>query len=196
MAYNYEYPYYDSGRLNIDALFKQVNDLGYRLDGLVEEAVALANAYTDEQVQYFQKQVDDLRAELNQTVIDLQQQYTNFTNIVNARLVFINDRINDLEAEIAADIQALDHNIDLKIEANNDYIIEHLETELAKITVLNYFTGERDTVQDMFNYLAQLHLTDPLTFTQLAAKNIDYDTLAGLYMTYTQLAVQGNAIIP
>ena len=192
----FEFPTYRPGDLNLDWLYKKINELSGRLDGIVEEAVALANAYTDEQVQAFQSEVDALRQEMADTVEQLQTQYNQFTNIVNARLVFIEDRINDLQAQLTADIQAVEANTDIKIQANNEYIFEHLEESLAQIKVINYFTGTKYTVQDMFDYLCLLHVENGISYTELAAREITYTELAALNMTYTQLAQNGGAIIP
>lgn len=192
----FEFPTYRPGDLNLDWLYKKINELSGRLDGIVEEAVALANAYTDEQVQAFQSQVDALRQEMTDTVAQLQTQYNQFTNVVNARLVFIEDRIDDLQAQLTADIQAVEANTDIKIQANNEYIFEHLEESLAQIKVINYFTGTKYTVQDMFDYLCLLHVENGISYTELAAREITYTELAALNMSYTQLAQNGGSIIP
>lgn len=192
----YEYPDYKPGDFNLDFLYKRLNELSNRLDGIVEEAVTIANNYTDERVAQFQSQVDALRQELAQTVLDLQNQYTQFTNVVNARIVFIEDRVNDLQAQLEADIAAVEENTDIKIAANNEYIFEHLEESLAQIKVINYFTGTKYTVQDMFDYLCLLHVDNGISYTELANRNITYTALAALNMTYTQLAQNGGSIIP
>ena len=192
----FEFPTYRPGDLNLDWLYKKINELSGRLDGIVEEAVALANAYTDEQVQAFQSQVDALRQEMTDTVTQLQTQYNQFINVVNARLVFIEDRIDDLQSQLAADIQAVEANTDIKIQANNEYIFEHLEESLAQIKVINYFTGTKYTVQDMFDYLCLLHVENGISYTELAAREVTYTELAALNMTYTQLAQNGGSIIP
>jgi len=193
---SYEYPDYKPGDFNLDWFYKRINELSNRLDGIVEEAVTIANNYTDERVAKFQSQVDALRQELAQTVLDLQNQYTQFTNVVNARLVFIEDRINDLQNQITADIAAVEANTDIKIQANNEYIFEHLEESLSQIKVINYFTGTKYTVQDMFDYLCLLHVENGITYTELAEREITYTELAALNMTYTQLAQNGGSIIP
>lgn len=192
----FEFPTYRPGDLNLDWLYKKINELSGRLDGIVEEAVALANAYTDEQVQAFQSQVDVLRQEMEDTVAQLQTQYNQFTNVVNARLIFIEDRIDDLQAQLTADIQAVEANTDIKIQANNEYIFEHLEESLAQIKVINYFTGTKYTVQDMFDYLCLLHVENGISYIELAAREVTYTELAALNMSYTQLAQNGGSIIP
>lgn len=66
---------------------------------------------------------------------------------------------------------------------------------VVNVRILNYFTGERVTVQEMFDTLAQLHLENPISYTELAAAGITYTALAALNMTYTELAVKGKSFI-
>ena len=47
----------------------------------------------------------------------------------------------------------------------------------------------------MFDYLAQLHATNAINYSELAEKNKTYTQLAALNMTYTQLAQNGALII-
>lgn len=190
----YEWPYVGVSP-NRDWLINKVKELENRLDGIVEEAVKLANEYTDERVATFQSQVDDLRRDVNQAIIDLGNQYDAFTAQINARLVFIQDQINDLSDALAADISAVYAWTERAIQQNNDYILSHLEESLSRITVLNYFTGTRYTVQDMFDYLCLLHVENGITYTELATRNKTYTELAAYNMTYTQLAQNGGAII-
>lgn len=180
---------------NRDWLINKVKGLEKRLDGIVEEAVRLANEYTDESVAAFQSQVDALRRDVNQAIIDLGEQYDAFTAQINARLVFIQDQINDLSDALAADISAVYAWTERAIQQNNDYILSHLEESLSRITVLNYFTGTRYTVQDMFDYLCLLHVENGITYTELATRNKTYTELAAYNMSYTQLAQNGGSII-
>lgn len=190
----YEWPYVGVSP-NRDWLINKVKELESRLDGIVEEAVKLANEYTDQRVAAFQSQVDDLRRDVNQAIIDLGNQYDAFTAQINARLVFIQDEIDDLSDALAADISAVYAWTERAIQQNNDYILSHLEESLSRITVLNYFTGTRYTVQDMFDYLCLLHVDNGITYTELATRNKTYTELAAYNMTYTQLAQNGGSII-
>lgn len=190
----YEWPYVGVSP-NRDWLINKVKELESRLDGIVEEAVKLANEYTNQRVANFQSQVNALRRDVNQAIIDLGNQYDAFTAQINARLVFIQDEIDDLSDALAADISAVYAWTERAIQQNNDYILSHLEESLSGITVLNYFTGTRYTVQDMFDYLCLLHVENGITYTELATRNKTYTELAAYNMTYTQLAQNGGAII-
>ena len=85
--------------------------------------------------------------------------------------------------------------MDLKIEENNEYIFESIASEIIGIKVLNYFTGEKVTVQEMFDYLAQLHATDGITVTELITRQKTVNELIALKFTYTQLSQNGKNII-
>ena len=82
----------------------------------------------------------------------------------------------------------------LLIQQNNEYLLSEMETYLNQIKVINYFTGELVTIQDMFNYLASLHLTDSIDYDEMALRAKTYSQLALLNITYTNLALHGNTL--
>ena len=63
-----------------------------------------------------------------------------------------------------------------------------------QIKVINYFTGEQVSIQDMFNYLAGLHLTDAIDYDTMALRAKTYTEFANMNMTYTNLAMHGNTL--
>jgi len=95
-----------------------------------------------------------------------------------------------------AEVVAINHRTDLAIEQNNEYILSEVGQFLSQIKVLNYFIGEYVTVQEMFDYLCSLHATDAIDVADLVSRQKDVDTLVALYMTMTQLAMNGKNIIP
>lgn len=150
---NMEWPYVGIS-VNRDWLINKVKSLENRLDGLVEEAVEKANKYTDEQLANYQAQVDALRIELLGITNQIETDFDNLQIGVNIALNQMELRINDLQNQLAADIAAVNHRTDLAIEQNNTYILSEVGRFLSQIEVLNYFTGEYVTIQDMFNYLS------------------------------------------
>lgn len=199
MAYEhdgfYEWPY-AAVFPNRDWLLNKVKELENRLDGLVEEAVKLSKEYTDEQLAGYQIQVEQIRAEFTGLVNQLGQDFINLRTSVNTSLLQMDLKIKALEELIAAEVVAINERTDLAIEQNNEYILSEVGKFLADVEVYNILTGENMTIQDMFNYLANLHLENPITYDQLAARNITYDQLAALNITYTDLAVNGAVLIP
>ena len=104
-------------------------------------------------------------------------------------------RIEQFEQTVQNEIIAVNALTDLKIEANNEYILDEVAKGVVNVKVLNYFTGEYVTVQTMFDTLAQLHLENPISYSELAAASITYTALTALDMTYTELAIKGKSFI-
>ena len=76
------------------------------------------------------------------------------------------------------------------------YLIKKLSETLGSLLVINFFTGEKITIQTMFDTLAKLHIQDPLTYTGYAEKNITNENLSLLNITYTDLVLRGEQLIP
>ena len=192
---NMEWPYVGIS-VNRDWLLNKVKSLENRLDGLVEEAVEKANKYTDEQLANYQAQVDALRIELLGITNQIETDFDNLQIGVNIALNQMELRITDLQNQLAADIAAVNHRTDLAIEQNNEFILSEVGHFLSQIEVLNYFTGEYVTIQDMFNYLCMLHAQDGILVTDLVNRQKTVNTLVSLNLTMTQIAMYGNSVIP
>ena len=172
MAYNYEYPYTDPNRYNDDWLLNKMKDLEGRLDGIIEETLALTKTYVDNRLETYQSQIESIKQEIAE----------------------VSERTNTLSAESLFIIA--NNRTDLMIERNNEYIFREIEDNiLANITVINYFTGERMSVQDMFNYLASLHLQNAITYNGLRDKNLTYTELIAKSITYTELVKNGATLL-
>ena len=195
MAFEHEWPYVGVS-VNRDWLLNRVRELELRLDGLVEEAVKISKEYTDEQLANYQTQVEEIRAEFTGLVNQLGQNFIDLRTSVNTSLLQMDLKIKALEDLIAAEVVAINHRTDLAIEQNNEYILSEVGKFLSQIKVLNYFTGEYVTAQEMFDYLCSLHATDAIDVADLVSRQKDVDTLVALYMTMTQLAMNGKNIIP
>ena len=206
MRFFNRYPYSDYHELNLDWILSKINEFQKNLDDLEERvtqaAITAAREYVDVEIakvyQDFNvlvEQVGKLTALFTEKTTELERQFDAFTVSVQEQIVLLNNRMNTFEQRIQNEITGINSTIDIKIQNNNEYILSHLEDELAKIKVINYFTGEKVTVQAMFNYLSELHLENPITYTELAAAELTYTAYAALNMTYTELAVKGNSFI-
>lgn len=169
----------------------------------LEEIIAEVNAIDQEAIQ---QALDDMRAEIAKFETQIQKQYNELDGKYQALYEELNNSILELADTTAANLEELDTKIynlgeslkdimDLKIEENNEYIFESIATEIIGIKVLNYFTGEKVTVQEMFDYLAQLHAADGITVTELITRQKTVNELIALKFTYTQLAQNGKNII-
>lgn len=200
MAWN-KYAYTDFHQLNADYILAQLADINSRLDNIVaevvEEAIRAAEDYVDIKIEDVINEFNDLKADfddvvrdfnaLDLEVQDLEGDFGDFVDHVESRIDYFRDYID-------AQIRAVNLRTDAAIEANNTYLLDNMETYLADIKVLNYFTGEYISIQDMFDYLAMLNITDSIDYTTMAARNKTYTQFINMNMTYTNLALHGNTL--
>ena len=194
--FNNKYPYSDFHEMNLDWILETVSNLEKRVDSLKTEFLEQANKYTDEKIAELKNDLSELEQELNTVVAELQEQYSEFTGVINARIQFIQNDIDSLNQKIDAEIIGANEYTNQAIIQNNDYLIEKLSETLGSLLVINFFTGEKITIQEMFDTLAKLHIQDPLTYTEYAEKNITNENLVLLNMTYTDLVLRGKQLIP
>ena len=192
MAYNYEYPYTDPNRYNADWLLNKMKELEGRLDGILEEALKLTKEYVDTRLSEYQAQIVQIRKEI-QAVSD--RTYELSAEMVQ-QVMRLEGLISDAEREAESLFIIANNRTDLQIERNNEYIFREIEDNiLANITVINYFTGENVSVQDMFDYLASLHLENAITYNGLRDKNLTYTELIAKRITYTELVKNGATVL-
>lgn len=205
-----KYPYTDYHALNLDYILDELKRLDDVIKDLDESILTKSREYTDEQITIrladVERQYAQFKSEVEDLIANLDSKYTTFTQtmreefdlfktLVNARLTFTDNHIAELESKIDNLVVVANAYTDVKVEQNNDRIIEHLEQFLGNIHVINLFTGERVTVQEMFNYLANLHTDDAITYDELADRDRTVSEIIALDKTYTELAVSGNIII-
>lgn len=204
--FTHDYPYTDNHELNLSWVIKKVQELNVNLDTLEERvkeaSIEASKEYVDirlaevfEDFAELSREVDDLRQYFDNQVQTLQNNYNAFTNSVQQQIVLLTNRINDFDQTIKNDIIGVNALTDLKIQQNNDYILDQVAEGLVNVKVVNYFTGDLVTVQDMFNYLAQFHLEDAISYSELAGANITYNNYVALHMTYSELAQKGKSFI-
>ena len=192
MAYNYEYPYTDPNRYNADWLLNKMKELEARLDGIVEETLKLTKEYVDDRLIDYQKQISEIRRDIK----TLYDKDTELSDEMIRQVMRLEGLISQAEQKAESLFIIANNRTDLQIERNNEYIFREIEDNiLTNITVINYFTGERVSVQDMFNYLASLHLQNAITYNGLRDKNLTYTELIAKSITYTELVKNGETLL-
>ena len=192
MAYNYEYPYTDPNRYNADWLLNKMKELEGRLDGIIEETLALTKTYVDDQLKTYQLQLESIRQE----IAEVSQRTDTLTAHVAEEVLRLEAKILEAERKAESLFIIANNRTDLMIERNNEYIFREIEDNiLTNVTVINYFTGERMSVQDMFNYLASLHLQNAITYNGLRDKNLTYTELIAKSISYTELVKNGATLL-
>lgn len=171
----------------INEIIEELTGIRSEWDALINDAVKTANSYTDEQIANYNQQFQNVINQLN-------TQYAAFNAQVTQELNQFDKRLTTQEDKEEADIIRVGMETDEKIKQNTDYIFEQIAGELVGIKVINYFTGMPTSIQDMFDYLAQFHTENAITYSEMIAKGKTYSELADLNITYTQLAINGKLI--
>lgn len=207
MAYNHEYPYTDPDRYNSDWLLNKMKELELEIEGIEERILEASKEYIDGQLDEYKQEVAAIREELTQFegLINSQfsifrssitEQQADFEAQVNSWITILSNRIDDIRAEINADIIGVNARTDLAIEQNNQYIFDTLAPEIyANVRVRNFITGELMSVQGMFDYLANLHITDGITITEIATREKTVNDFIAYDSSVSNLILHGNTII-
>lgn len=202
-----KYPYTDMENLNLDWVIETINKVDTDLSGIREDCERIAREAAQEVADALILQVDQKISDLTGVVNGLVADYTAFKRDVNdemaAYITVIDGKIADMIAQIAGfktyidtKVQASNNLTDIKIAHNNAYIFDVITHELVpQLTVRNYFSGELVSIQDMFNTLAQLHVTDGIDYATLTSRNKTYAEVAALNITYEDLLMHGNSLI-
>ena len=206
IPWNIKYPVQNGEMINLDWVISKVKELQTNLDELearvLAEAIAATKEYVDaemvsirEEFQELSDEVASLRTYFDAKVLELEGDYEDFAAAVRTELDTMTLRIEAFERTVQNEIIGVNALTDLKIEANNEYILDEVARGVVNVRVINYFDGSLVTVQQMFDTLAELHLENPITYTELASAGITYTALAALNMTYTELAIKGKSFI-
>ena len=192
MGFFDKYPYTDFHELNLDWLIAEMKALETKLDNAIADITAQVTidvkAYVDEQLADLETEFAQIQrdfAEVQRNVNTLDAAFDEFTTYVNGQIVFIKNYID-------AQVHSVNERTDALIASNNQLLLQEMQTYLNQIQVINYFTGELTTIQDMFNYLASLHLQQAIDYDTMASRSKTYTWLAAQNKTYTDLAMNGN----
>ena len=189
---------YDDCLSYLETLYQFSNKLNEIIDTVnqtVEYGLAEAKEYTDSEIAKQQVRIDTAVNEVHTIRDQIERENQEFINVVNANIALIRQDMDRFEEAMWAEIARANQYTDLAIEQNNDYILDNIKEFLGQIEVINYFTGNPIPIQDMFDFLAVLHTENSITYTVLASRECDYDTLIDYHMTYTQLVMNGGSII-
>lgn len=164
-----------------------INEMGKRLDDYGEQVLAASKAYTDGEIAKSVQQY-------NQALQQLTNDYNEFADNVTGAL-------RGFQNQMDSNFQRQDNEIaggraytDTKISQNNVWLLEQISQQLISVTVLNPFTGERESIQDMIDYLSSLHMTEAITITGIGTAQRTVNKVISYNATCTQLVNNGKNI--
>lgn len=199
MGFVHEYPYTDFHEMNLDWILSKIKEFQERLDAISITILDEAKAYTDEQITIRLANVENefaqFKAQVEAYLAGLDDRFEDLVD-------YVNDKIDEFESQLPAiydSIQSAYENANAytnrAIEDNNTYLINEIVEGIGRIKVINYFTGEMVSIQQMFDYLASLHATNGIDVNTLIARNKTVNELIALNATVTDIATNGSVII-
>ena len=191
LVYDDSLSYYET----ICKFVQKLNEVIELCDGLGEDILEQAKAYTDTAIADTFADVDakiaevDARiAEVNRVIGEFEEDYANFTTYITGEMLNLSEYVDDSLAGFSA-------LMDLKIQNNNIWLLNEIQESLRDILiVLNPFTGEYVTIQEMIDYLSAFHIVDGIDYDTMNTRALTYSAWNALNMTYTDLTLHGNTL--
>ncbi len=164
-----------------------INEMSKRLDDYGEQVLAASKAYTDGEIAKSVQQY-------NQALQQLENDYNEFADNVTGALRGFQNQMDSNFQRQNNEIAGGRAYTDTKISQNNEWLLEQISQQLISVTVLNPFTGERESIQAMIDYLSSLHMTDAITITGIDTAQRNVNKVISYNATCTQLVNNGKNI--
>ena len=197
--FNHDYPYTNLNEINLDYVLKQIKIFRDELNTLGEVVYNRVMAEVQPQIDDIVRQFNTLAGSFDVFKTEVRNSQLAFEQEVNQQIAALEREFQQVQDRLAVMVEQVKTYSDVQNENLYNQIVDDINNGVigvGDVKVINYITGEEMTVRQMLNYLCMFHLTNPITYTQLALKAIDYDSLAALNLTYTDIIVNGNILIP
>lgn len=197
---------------------RKLNECIELINGIGEDILDQAKAYTDSEIAKTFEEVDRKIAELEQLIRDtehdfeelvndtierfnnaidaLNNQYQEFTDDVEHTLDTFEGRIDYLDNKLDTEIEGVINRTDIMIQQNNEYLIDEIVGNLPSVLkVYNILEGGQMTIQEMFNYLCELHIADGIDIDTLASRNLTVNDIIAINRSVRDCVMYGNTIL-
>ena len=164
------YPYTDLHDMNLDWILEQVLAIGNK----VAELENVSNAYTDEQIKALRA---ELLAEMDKLYQQLNKEFAALSSDFDAVQAALKKDLEDMQYQLDAGLSSIAPRINQAIKEYDTYIKAYINSQLIDVQVINYFTGEKVSIQVMFDTLARFNVTNGLTYQQLADRGYTYQEM-------------------
>lgn len=198
MDFTNDFPYTDFHEINLDWILNKVKEFQERIDSFEDAILKKANDYTDSEIlklsQKISKEFVDFTKEITDKIANIDSNYAQFVNYVNNRITLMENELIKMNDYIQTILKQANEYTTQAIINNNAYIINETTKALSTVKVINYFTGEKISIQEMFDYLCYFHLENAINYTVMASRKKTYTEFNNLNMTYTDLALNGGTL--
>ena len=145
-------------------IIAKTNELVEQVNNFSDQVLAASKAYTDGEIE---KSIQQYNQALEQLTSDYNQFVDNVTGTLQGFQNQMDENFQRQDNEIAGGRAYTD----TKIAQNNDWLLEQISQQVISVTVLNPFTGERESIQDMVDYLSSLHMTEAIKVNGIVTAN-------------------------
>lgn len=198
MGFTNDFPYTDFHEINLDWILNKIKEFQERIDTFEEVVLKKANEYTDSEILKLSQKISTefiaFTKEITEKIANIDSNYNQFVTYVNNRIALMENELVKMNDYIQTILKQANEYTQQAIINNNAYIIRETEKALSSVRVINYFTGKRISIQEMFDYLCQFHLENAINYTVMASREKTYTEFNNLSMTYTDLALNGEAL--
>lgn len=175
---------------------QKLNEVIEFVNGFTDEVLAQANAYTDSKIGGLQTQMNQLRSDTLAFQERITAQILNFQDSTNGQLASFRSEFEQFKTLINTEIGQINDYIELRIEQNNEQLLREISENIGdKFTVLNPFTGQYDTVQDIVFYLADFHMQNAIVINRMVQLDNTVNQMIAYDASCTDWATNGANIM-
>lgn len=181
-----QFPYSNFHDLNLDWIIGKIKEFNERLDTIREGILTAANDYTDNQIAKF-------NASFTNEMAAFRRDYNTFVSQVNNTLKLYQTQLDLFDEELKNSIIGVNARTDLAIKQNNEYIIKEVQDNISSVlVVLDPFTGEIATIQEMVNYLSNFHMQNAATYGDVQTSAKTWNQVSNFGASWQDIAVSGK----
>lgn len=175
--------------------YEQICNLAYNLDSLKSWVTEQINALETPGREYTDVKINTLRQEIEAEFQQMENYFNKQIQSINNNFVALQNSTNSAISNIEDSVQAVYTEMDFRFTQFESYIKEYINSQLIEVKVINYFTGESVTIQQMFDYLALFHVNDGIIYDSIPQRNKTVDEIIALDSTVSELILHANSLI-